>query len=956
MIRSNCACLSLRFALAVQIALSTAATAAVSVNPLFGDHMVLQRGRAVPVFGTAEAGENVSVTFGGQTLAAVADAQGNWQVVLPAMAANAKGQSLRIAGANSIALEDVLVGDVWLCSGQSNMDMGLGGCNRPQDIAGADFPGIRSFRVPLVAAGAPQKALKGNLRWAVCSPAAAGGFSGVSFYFARKIYLEHQGTIPIGLIVASVGGTCIDLWLAPDGVADIPALRPLLKQPVLPNGPFHLFNGMIHPLAPYGIKGAIWYQGENAEKTVQSEDSYYLKMKALAQGWKRVFRMSEFPFYYVMIANWGKKPESAAPVFHVGGWDADTRLQQAMAMAIPHSGCASAIDIGDSSMGDKTWDGWHPKDKLDVGERLALWALKNDCGRTNLVASGPVLREVELRGEAVVCSFDHVGSGLMIGAKEWYQPTRETPTGTLQRFSIAGADGKWQWAEAAIRGDKVVLSSPAVARPCGVSYACWQNPEGCNLYNREGLPAAPFHVPDLTKRHVITAKAGPGGEINPAGANRLMERMTAVYTIRPKRGYFVQDVRVDGSSVGSVLDYTFDPVRSDHTIEATFSRSAPRYAIAASGNGGGSVTPTGSVPVEQGESRTFSVVPKTGTFVRSLKVDGNEMGSRDTFSFVDVRDNHTLSASFASRIRAVAGFGGTVSPCGDVVVGYDDSQAFQIIPREGYSIASVIVDGRATDLSGAYTFSHVTAGHSLAVKFKGGKGVKGQIPRTNELLFACQSESLPAAGATAAWPLLAPVGGKLTPIGTPVTESLDGLNLSRNVAAAGDGFTFRTFQEPIPCNGATVVAVVRPVRSEDSSGWVSAVDVFYDRLVLGVRNDTGLVCVRRNGPIDNSRTAIPDGAITILSLIVQPDGAYRAYANGMEIMANSTHSPMTSLVPGIAGGFAKSITIGRNAPDAWTTFNGDIGDVFVYKVALTEQERTQLEAHIEHKLSAGSGR
>jgi len=954
------------------LSLAGAARADVRVCKIFGDHMVLQRDRPIPVFGTAESGEKVAVSFNGKTVSTTADSQGNWQVLLPAMSANIKGQQMTIAGANTLTIGDVLVGDVWLCSGQSNMDMGLGGCNRKEDIDSADFPGIRSFRTPGAAAEVPLKMLKGNPSWVVCTPDKAGGFSAAAFYFARKIYQETNAAIPIGLIVSSIGGTSIDLWLTPEGVIDIPALHPLLSEPVLPGGPFNLSNGMIAPIAPYGIKGALWYQGENAERTVQSTDSYFLKMKALVQGWKRLFGMDDFPFYYVMIANWGDKPTDAAPVLNSGGWNADTRLQQAMAMALPHAGCASAIDIGDSSMGDHIWDGWHPKDKLDVGERLAFWALKNDYGRSKLVASGPTLKDVSVSGNTITCSFDNIGGGLITGTRAWYQPTKETPNAPLTRISIAGADGKWYPATAMIKDNKVIMSSPSVSEPRKISYACWQNPEGCNLFNKEGLPAAPFHIDDLTKHYDIGAKAGAGGEISPSGTNKLLGRMTVLYTIKPKPGYFINDVKVDGASVGSVPNYTFDPVYANHTIAATFAKKAPNYTITTSANDGGGIRPCGQIllsvgyssrekivpitrsgisSVRQGGARTFAIVPKPGMLVKSLTIDGVGISPRDSFTFSDVRSNHAISASFACKIATEAGYGGTISPCGDVVAGYGDNLTFKITPIQGYSTASVIVDGKDVGPKDSYTFSNVTSSHTIFAKFKGGSGAAGKIPQTDQLIFAGLSDSLPAAGTTGPWPAMYPEGVKLSPISSPTTVKIAGKNFSRNLYLDGDGFTFKTYPQPIPCNGASIVAAARPIRLAGGSGWFSIVDVFYDRLTLGIRNDSGLICVRRNGPIDDSKTAIPDGQITILSLIVQPDGQYKVYANGEEVMANSATSPMTSLVNGVAGGFANSITVGRNAPDAWTTFNGDIGDVFLYKVALTDEERKELEAYMEHRLS-----
>jgi sialate O-acetylesterase len=830
------------------------------------------------------------------------------------------------------------------------MDMGLGGCNRKEDIDAADFPGIRFFRVPLTAAAAPLKTLKGNPRWAVCRPSTAAGFSAVAFYFARKIYLENDKAIPIGLIVSSVGGTSIDLWLAPEGLINIPALKPLLSQPVLPGGPFHLSYGMIHPLAPYGIKGAIWYQGENAERSTQSPDSYYLKMKALVQGWKHLWGMDDFPFYYVMIANWGELPRGAAPVFRSGGWDADTRLQQANALALPHAGCASAIDIGDSSMGDRTWDGWHPKDKLDVGERLALWALKNDYGRPALVVNGPVLAGVSVSGPTVVCSFDHVGSGLMVGSKAWYQPTREVAGGTLQRFVIAGADGKWFPATATIRDNQVLLSAPSVPEPRKVSYACWQNPEGCNLYNKEGLPAAPFHVEDVTRHYAITASAGAGGAITPAGTRSLLERRAALYTFVPDAGYHIQDVKVDGVSVGSVTSYTFDPVYGNHSIAVSFAAVAPGYTITAASGGGGTLTPSGAVVVPQGGSQVFTIVAN-GDNQAAIAVDGTPLGQRSSFTFSDVRADHAISAAFSGTIKATAGYGGTIAPDGVVPVSYGSNRTFTIAPIPGYAISAVQVDGANVGAVGNHTFTNVTLAHSIAVTFHSleDRG-SGSVPRPDQLIFACRSQALPAPGLATSWPAYLPEGRQLTPIGTPVVERIADSKYVQFKSEAADGFALGSFASPLACDGASIVVVAKPVRNGAGAGWTSIVDVFYDRLVLGIRNDSGLVCVRRNGSTDDSVSPIPDGQITILSLVVQSNGTYQVYANGAEIMSNSTPSAMTSLVPGVAGPYAASITVGRNAPDGWTAFNGAIGDVFVYRVALSTAERRQLEALIAGSL------
>lgn len=937
--------------IALLMALLPSATCAdVALSRLFSDHMVLQRGGPVHIYGQASPGEQVTVRFHGQTGEATASASGEWTTTLKAMDADRVGQTLTVTGKNTLHVEDVLIGDVWLCSGQSNMAFGLGGCDRPSDIASADLPGVRQFAVPLVFSGVPTRALQGN--WAVCSPRTASGFSATAFYFARKIYQEMRGTVPIGLIVSSVGGTRIDLWLAPDGVVDIPVLHPLLSQNPLPSGPFSLFNGMIYPLAPYGIRGVLWYQGENSELTAQSRDSYYLKMKALVQGWKRLWGVDDLAYYFVQLANWGEIPRTSTPEILPGrGWDADTRLQQVNAMSLPHSGMASALDIGESL-------DMHPKDKLDLGERLALWALKNEYGRSNLLASGPVLRDIAVSGATAVCSFDQAGSGLMVGAKTPYQPTREVPGGTLERFVIAGTDGVWHPAQATIRGDKIVLASPDVKVPHSVSYAFWQNPVGCNLYNREGLPASPFLVEDVTLHHTIKATAGRGGKISRPGLSSLLPRSTALYTITPEPGHYVEDVQVDGVSVGAVRSYTFDPIYADHTLTATFTRSAPRYTLTVKCGGGGTLTPATSLTLPQGGAVSLDIRPD-GDNLMTVRVDGVSLGQRSRIAFSDLRANHTLEVTFSGTIRALAGYGGTVSGDGLTPVPYGTDRTFTITPIPGYAISHVLADGKEVGAVSSYTFPNVTRSHTLLATFQHARkdldGREMSVPQSEQLLFACLRESLPASGTGNAspipsWPAYLPAGRTLRAQGEPQLETIGGQRFARIVYEKGQGFTFGTYTAPIPCQGASIVLVAKPIRNGASTGWTSLVDVFYDRLVFGIRNDNGALCVRRNGSIEQSTTPIPDGQITILSLIVQPDGTYKAWANGVEVMSNNTKNPLSALTSGVAGPFATSITIGRNAPDGWTTFNGNIGDVFLYKTALTDPERRQLESYLATKL------
>jgi hypothetical protein len=666
-------------------------------------------------------------------------------------------------------------------------------------------------------------------------------------------------------------------------------------------------------------------------------------MKALSQGYKRMLGMDDFAFYFVQLANWGALPTSPTPVLSSGGWDADTRIQQANAMSLPHSGMASALDIGDSA-------DMHPLDKLDVGERLALWALKNDYGLPITATSGPILKDVTVSGSTLVCSFDHIGSGLMVGSKTPYQPTAEIVGGTLQKFSIAGASGPWHEATATIVGNTVVVSSPAVSAPAKVAYACWQNPVGCNLYNREGLPASPFYVDDVNAKFTVTATAGTGGGISPAGATTFLKRRTALYIITPDPGFFVQDVKVDGVSVGAPKYYTFDPIYAHHTIEATFATSAPAFTIAATASPGGTISPNGNVGVTQGGSRTFTLDAPPGAIV-NLAVDGRSLGRRNSHTFADVRENHTIDATFTFPINAQAGYGGSITPTGMTVVTYGGSQTYQIVPQTGFAISKVTVDGVNVGAVESHTFENVTSSHSITATFTG-TGGSGSVPQTGKIHCSFLTDNLPASGNITSWASYLPPGRTLTPQGTPEVVVIDERKFVRNISVESDGLDMGTVAAPIPCTGATIVTVVKPVRLGSDPGWTSIVDLFYDRLVLGILNGSGRVVVIRNGSLEKSTATIPDGQTTILSLVVQQNGTYKVYANGTQVMDVSASSDMSSIVPGVAGGFANHITFGRNWPDGWTTYNGYFGDSFVYTTALSDAERQQLETYLVNRLTA----
>ncbi len=500
------------------------ARAEVKLAAVFTDHMLLQRELSAPVWGTAEPGEQVTVRFAGQEKQTKADKNGRWLVRLEPLQASAEGRQLEAQGSNTVAVEDVLVGDVWICSGQSNMEWSVGmSANAKEEIAAARYPEIRLFDVEgHHSAPLPKNSLRGT--WSLCTPESVARFSAVGYYFGRQL---HQETgVPIGLIGTNWGGTRIEPWTPPVGFRSVPELKALAEKvnagdPSTPAGktawsnyfsavknwaeqgsaaleegrdlpplpgtpgpqkhtePSAIYNAMVHPLAPYGVRGAIWYQGEsNGGEGIE----YFHKMQALIRGWREVWNQENFPlyFYFVQLANFQQ------PNPHPDGGDGWARLREAQrqALTIPHTGMAVTIDIGEA--GDI-----HPRNKQDVGRRLAQWGLR-DVYKKDVVVSGPLFRELKIEGNKARVYFDHVGDGLMVGRKEGLAQTQPVADGKLKSFAIAGEDRKWHWAEATIDGDTVLVSSPEVPNPVAVRYAYSMNPQGANLYNQQGLPASPF--------------------------------------------------------------------------------------------------------------------------------------------------------------------------------------------------------------------------------------------------------------------------------------------------------------------------------------------------------------------------------------------------------------------------------------------------------------------------------
>jgi len=524
----------------------------VKMPALFGDHMVLQQEATVPVWGWADAGEKVTVDFGGKKATATAGTDGKWRVDLPALPAGTAPGTLTVAGKNTLTFSDVLVGDVWICSGQSNMEYGMS----KEKAADANDGQIRLFHVANTLGVVPLDNVRAT--WQVCSPATLPGFTAVGYFFAKN--LRPVLKRPIGLIESNWGGTPAQSWTdlpslqanpalehyaadfkkaaaafpggQPDLIAKIATLsaaqnqwniqikadteyqaalktwtdavaaakaagqpapaKPLPKIPRPPglaidsHTPTSLFNGMINPLIPFAIKGAIWYQGESNAGAEAVE--YRILFPAMITNWRSLWKEGDFPFLFVQLANYGAPPKTAG---EPSAW-AVLRESQLKTLSLQNTGMAVIDDIG-------TGGGIHPPDKEDVGARLALAARHVAYGE-NLVYTGPIYDALRVADGAahIVFKPDSIGGGLIIGSAPWVDPAASPISKTdLVGFAIAGEDKKWVWATAKIESDGkgVVVSSPEVPAPVAVRYMWASDPAG-NLYNKEGLPASPFRTDD----------------------------------------------------------------------------------------------------------------------------------------------------------------------------------------------------------------------------------------------------------------------------------------------------------------------------------------------------------------------------------------------------------------------------------------------------------------------------
>ncbi|MFC6100200.1 sialate O-acetylesterase [Olivibacter domesticus] len=442
-----------------------------TVNSLFSDHMVLQQNTKIPVWGTSSSSNSVKVKFNGQEMTAKVT-NGKWMATLQPMPVAKNGLTMEILADDTIRIHDILIGEVWLCSGQSNMERQLGPRPPQRPIENwenerdkANYPLIREFYVPRLYAKSPQKDAFG--KWRVCSPTTVVDFSGVGYFFAEKLY--KQLNVPIGILFSAFGGTPAEDWTSRAALENNPELNKIVKNYVetmkadyKPRGQClsGLYNGMIYPLLPFAIKGVAWYQGEsNNSRAAQ----YQSVLSNMIKNWRQDFKQGDFPFLIVQIApNKNMKPELR-------------EAQRLVVEEVPNTALIVTTDCGDA-------DDIHPTNKRPVGERLALAANALGYHGKNEYR-GPVCKSHEVKGNKLYLYFEHIGAGLVAGRNK----------GQLQGFEIAGADGNYRLAEAVVQGSAIVLSSPHVQEPKSARYG-WDNVPDVNLYNSEGLPASPFII------------------------------------------------------------------------------------------------------------------------------------------------------------------------------------------------------------------------------------------------------------------------------------------------------------------------------------------------------------------------------------------------------------------------------------------------------------------------------
>ncbi|MBN1559690.1 sialate O-acetylesterase [candidate division KSB1 bacterium] len=440
--------------------------ARVTLPAIFNDHMVLQQNSELTLWGWAKPREKVTIisSWNPTPIVATANNHADWSAKLSTPTAGGP-HTLTIIGSNTIVLQDILIGEVWLCSGQSNMEWSAraGIDNGTEEVLAADYPAIRLFQVTQQSAATPQ--LDCNGEWIVCSPQTMIDFSAIGYFFGRELCAKLN--VPIGLINSSWGGTPAETWMNPQVIEANPELKAAAakigEMPWCPEKPGEAYYAMIKPLIPFPIAGVIWYQGESNTETA---DSYDILLTTLIRSWRDEWGV-DFPFYYVQIAPY----KYGAPEIGV-----KLREAQRKSLTVPNTGMVVVSDIGNIN-------DIHPRNKKDVGIRLANWALAKTYGVQGVPYSGPLYRDMKIERNKIRLFFDHAESGLVCRGDE------------LTHFEIAGENGNFVTAEAKIDGQTVLVQSRSVNKPVAVRFA-WDNIAEPNLFNGDGLPASCFRTDD----------------------------------------------------------------------------------------------------------------------------------------------------------------------------------------------------------------------------------------------------------------------------------------------------------------------------------------------------------------------------------------------------------------------------------------------------------------------------
>ncbi|MBY0013406.1 glycosyl hydrolase [Paenibacillus typhae] len=462
------------------------------INPLFSSHMVLQREQDIELYGWDAPGSQVNVQLDDKTYRGTAGVDGEWRISIGSHPAG-EPHTLTVNGSDeTVTLEDILFGDVYLASGQSNMAFKVSEVmNASEEISRATNPDIRFFTVPQLTSRYPVSVIQSQKQWQVISPATAGELSAVGYFFARKL-TEATG-VPVGIIFSAVGGTKAENWTSYETLQSMPSLaqaagdiRSGAANVDTATSPTALYNGMIAPLAAYKLKGVLWYQGESN----WGEYRYYKALPALIQDWRQTFSNPQLPFAIIQISAFGtlQSPDNPAQDDSNPGLAVIRDAQLQTVLGDPLTTLVTTTDIGNP-------DDIHPTNKQDVGLRAAIGVLNKFYAKSG-ESAGPVFRSMQKSGSGLILSFDHADSGLMAGAKTGLDAVKEDSTG-LRGFAVAGLDGKYYWADAQIAGNTVVVSSAQVSDPVSVKYNWNDSPVG-NLYNKEGLPATPFRTDSLS--------------------------------------------------------------------------------------------------------------------------------------------------------------------------------------------------------------------------------------------------------------------------------------------------------------------------------------------------------------------------------------------------------------------------------------------------------------------------